>query len=294
MPTSGSRSPPPRRRARSPRPTPGARTSFRRRASGSARRSIRTTRRAICSSCSSPSSARALRSRSATMRATPAVVFECEAAPSGALRLGQRAASELDDGEAEAWRTTLAGAAAPAAPSEPWRLPLISARGAIGALALWTATGEQEIVRRARRARRGRPRERAPLPQPAGRDRGKARDRGAAAGVEPAQGRVPGDALARAAQSARADPHRDRSDPPGRARRAQAELGDGHHPAPGQPADAAGRGPARRRAHQPGQDHAAARVARLARRHRACGRDGAAVREAAPAPAHEERSRSSR
>ena len=76
----------------------------------------------------------------------PAVVFECEAAPSGALRLGQRAASELDDGEAQAWRTTLAGAAAPAAPSEPWRLPLISARGAIGALALWTATGEQEIV----------------------------------------------------------------------------------------------------------------------------------------------------
>ena len=113
--------------------------------------------------------------------------------------------------------------------------------------------------RRAGRSLGDRARERPSVSHPADRDRRAARRRGVAADLEPAQGRVPGDALARAAQSARADPHRARGDPPARAGRAEADLGDRRHRPAGQPPDAPGRGPARRRAHQPGQDRAADR-----------------------------------
>ena len=76
------------------------------------------------------------------------------------------------------------------------------------------------------------------------------------AGREPAQGRVPRHAVARAAQPARADPQRGRGDPAPRAARSQADDGARRGRPPGQPAGAAGRGAARRVAHQPGQDRA--------------------------------------
>ena len=68
-------------------------------------------------------------------------------------------------------------------------------------------------------------RERAAVQQPAGRDRRAARRRGRAAAGQPAQGRVPRDAVARAAQPAGADPQRGRGDPPRRAARPEARLG---------------------------------------------------------------------
>ena len=111
-------------------------------------------------------------------------------------------------------------------------------------------------ARRAGHARGDRVRERTAVQQPAGRDRRAARRRGRAAGSEPAQGRVPRDAVARAAQPARADPQRARGDPPRRAARPEARLGDRRHGAADAAPDAAGRGTARRGAHQPGQDRA--------------------------------------
>ena len=57
------------------------------------------------------------------------------------------------------------------------------------------------------------------------RDRGAPRSRGAARGGQPAQGRVPRDAVARAAQPAGADPQRGRDHPPARRPRRQADAG---------------------------------------------------------------------
>ena len=81
---------------------------------------------------------------------------------------------------------------------------------------------------------------------------------GRAAGSQPPQGRVPRDAVARAAQPAGADPHGARGDPPRRAAPTRScawapDIMDRQLRA----ADAPDRGAARRRAHQPGQDRAA-------------------------------------
>ena len=122
---------------------------------------------------------------------------------------------------------------APASVGSPFVvLPLSTADRIVGAIRLRPATAptgpaSSELIDRSAIAL-----ENARLYRSlADRDRRAARRRGAAADVEPAQGRVPGDALARAAQSAGADPHRARGDPPARAGRAEADLGDRRHAA---------------------------------------------------------------
>jgi signal transduction histidine kinase/DNA-binding response OmpR family regulator len=77
-----------------------------------------------------------------------AVVFDCAAGEDGALpTVVQRAAPELDDDEADAWRTALARVDAPLARgAAPMHLPLVSARRAVGALALWGACGDADLV----------------------------------------------------------------------------------------------------------------------------------------------------
>ena len=237
------------------------------------------------------SSARARRSRSATKRRILSSSSTATSLPAA------RVASAV--GRQRSWRRpTLQSWRQPSPASPPGSSRARTScvcrwsrlRRAVGALALWACGDDGSIVPELAERSAGRARERTPLPQPAARDRRAARRRGTAAGVEPSQGRVPGDAVARAAQSPGADPHRGRGDPPGRARRAEAELGDGRHAAPGRPADAPGRRPAGRLADQPGQDRAAARAARPARGRRARGRDRAAVHQGATAPAHEDAS----
>ena len=84
--------------------------------------------------------------------------------------------------------------------------------------------------------------------------------RGGAAGVGPAQGRVPGGALARAAQPARAHPQRAaRAGARGGGQRA-GRARPGGAAAPDEPPGAAGGRPARRDAHLAGQGGAAARA----------------------------------
>ena len=102
--------------------------------------------------------------------------------------------------------------------------------------------------------------------------------------AEPAQGRIPRDAGARAAQSAGADPQRRRTDPPGGTDRGQGALGRRRHRPPGAPAHAPGRRAAGRRAHQPGQGGAADAVpgpgdaGRAGHRHRSATRCTSATR----------------
>jgi signal transduction histidine kinase len=77
----------------------------------------------------------------------PALVFDCEASITGQVHVGRRTPAEFDDGEAESWRRTLAGAAEAGDAADGFlRVPLRSARGAVGALALWTAAGDNEVV----------------------------------------------------------------------------------------------------------------------------------------------------
>jgi signal transduction histidine kinase/DNA-binding response OmpR family regulator len=78
----------------------------------------------------------------------PVVVFDCEVSEGGARRLGQRMASDLSEREAQSWRRTLAGVADPGTgAADPLRLPLVTARRAVGALVLWTAGGVDDLVR---------------------------------------------------------------------------------------------------------------------------------------------------
>src|ERR1044071_1481923 len=102
--------------------------------------------------------------------------------------------------------------------------------------------------------RRDRVRERPPVLEPEARDGAHQGGRGEAEGGEPAQGRVPRHALARAAHPARADPQRRRGDAAHRAHRRRHRLGARRGGAPGDPPRAAGRRSARRLAHYPGQD----------------------------------------
>ncbi len=198
-------------------------------------------------------------------------------------------------------------------------LPLVAGERALGGLLLvdpHRTTGLADAGGTGR-PRRDRLRERAALRRAAGGDRRAPTGRGRAARGQPPQGRVPGDALPRAAQSARADPQRDRGhagavvdelvgviDPgallraidvraqrrrAGTARRgARAPPGRGHrdHRPSGASPDPPGRRAAGRRPHQPGEDRAQDRDAGSARR-RAPGRGAGAVadRRAWPAAA---------
>ena len=101
--------------------------------------------------------------------------------------------------------------------------------------------------------------------------------RGEAAGSEPAQGRVPRDAVARAAQPARADRDGRAGARQDRAERPAHRVGSRGHRAAGDAPRAAGRRSARRLAHHARQDHAASRGRRAAARcsstaSRSCGR----------------------
>jgi signal transduction histidine kinase/DNA-binding response OmpR family regulator len=77
----------------------------------------------------------------------PAVVFDCELSEGGARRLGVRTAADLSEREGESWRRTLGGVADPGGgASDPLRLPLVTARRAVGALVLWTSGGGGDLV----------------------------------------------------------------------------------------------------------------------------------------------------
>ena len=119
--------------------------------------------------------------------------------------------------------------------------------------ARWDRAAHAHLDRlRARRRRQTDPHDRH-LP---GRHRAQARRAGAARG-RPPQGRVPGDAVARAAQSAGADPQRDRDHRARRAGGPGAAIGVSRgHRAAGPAHEAAARRPAGRLARQPGQDRA--------------------------------------
>ena len=75
----------------------------------------------------------------------PTLVIDCEALVAGGVRLERRTAAEFGDGEAEAWRRTLAGDKSDDA-ATPLRVALVSARGAVGALALWSTADDADVV----------------------------------------------------------------------------------------------------------------------------------------------------
>ncbi len=127
-------------------------------------------------------------------------------------------------------------------------------------------------------------RARGAQPQPAARERrargaptarcraeiARAHTRGAGAeGGRPPQGRVPGDARARAAQSAGTDPQRGRADAHEAARRSAAQLGARCHRAAADQPHASGRRSARCVAHHARQDQPDARRRRAPKRSRA-------------------------
>ena len=144
----------------------------------------------------------------------------------------------------------------------PWRVPLVAAAARSACCWPRPTCGRQQArdwsARELAASARPRARERPAVPRHPGRDRRAPQRRGRAAGSQPAQGRVPGDAGARAAQPAGADPQRASSHAARRRRPSPSstwasDVIDRQVAAP----DAAGGRPARRGAHQPGQDRAA-------------------------------------
>ena len=103
-------------------------------------------------------------------------------------------------------------------------------------------------------------------PSAAGRDRRARARRGGADRSRPAQGRVPRDPGARAAQSAGADPQRRRDHVALAARQPAAAVVARRHRPPGAAPDAAGRRPARRLAHHARHDQAGAGAGAQSRR----------------------------
>ena len=121
--------------------------------------------------------------------------------------------------------------------------------------------------------------------RPAARARAPAAPAGRGAGRGgPAQDRVPGDARARAAQSAAADPRVGRAPAPDQGDHRPAAVGARRRRPPGEPARAPGRRSARREPHQQRQARAAQGHRRLrAHRRRRRGVESAARRAQAPA-----------
>ena len=212
----------PRPRARRRKRPRGARTSSRARATSSAPRS--TSSRA-CGACSTWWCRRWPRARALVVDAESAIGRCCSTRRSRSNR-GVRATARCPSRCAprcSAWcakacrsraRRCATRCASASARSAPWRWlrtarspqDLVTLQELVGraAIALDNARLYSSLQREIVRSRAG---------------------RGAAAGREPAQGRVPRHAVARAAQPARADPQRGRGDPAPRAARPQADHG---------------------------------------------------------------------